>query len=72
MATYRVPKGSLGIPLPAFVTGDIDRKLPGGLPPMPNRSPWRRMPQAAKHSRLIYPNRAAMWEHLTTRKWLAE
>jgi hypothetical protein len=37
MYARRVPKGSLGIAMPALRTGDVGRKLQGGLPPEPYR-----------------------------------
>ena len=30
---HQVAAGTMGIPMPALRKGDVDRKLPGGMPP---------------------------------------
>ena len=37
MTVRIVPRGTMGIPMPALIKGDVGRKLQGGLPPEPYR-----------------------------------
>ena len=35
---HTVPKGTLGVPMPEPIKGDVDRVLPGGEPPVAYRA----------------------------------
>jgi hypothetical protein len=68
---FRVAKGTLGIPLPPLrAGGELNRKTAGGLPPVPYRSAWRRVPAAWGHARTPYNCREIATEAWVTRKWL--
>lgn len=49
----------------------IDRILPGGLPPEPNRTPWKRVGLTGKVAREPFNSRQVRAEHFATRKYLA-
>lgn len=38
MRVHLLPKGKHIAPMPAMATGDVGRKLQGGMPPVPYRS----------------------------------
>lgn len=62
-------KGTLGIPMPPIRTGEIDRKLQGGLPPEPyrNRNNWM---GASGRAREPWASKSAMLETFhTTSEW---
>lgn len=49
----------------------IDRTLPGGLPPEPNRTPWKRVGLTGKIAREPFNSRQVRAEHYAIRKWMA-
>jgi|FreactcultureFD7_1027221.scaffolds.fasta_scaffold24368_1 hypothetical protein len=42
MRIHSVPRGSM-YPMPSLATGDKDKVLPGGLPPVPNRNIYSKL-----------------------------
>ena len=67
---HRVP----GVhPAPALrVMPTIDRfdRLPGGLPPEPNRTPWKRMADTGKVAREPFASKSVKGEFWATKKYL--
>lgn len=49
----------------------IDRILPGGLPPEPNRTPWKRVGLTGKVAREPFNSTQVRAEYFATRKYLA-
>lgn len=66
---YSGPK----LPHPPIKVHDpvVDRKLPGGLPPQPYRTPWPRVGLTGKVAREPFNSRAVRAEHYAMRKWMA-
>lgn len=48
----------------------IDRVLPGGLPPQPNRTPWKRMSDTGRVAREPFNSREVKGEFFATRAYL--
>jgi hypothetical protein len=67
--THRLPGVT---PFEARELPTIDRfdRLPGGLPPEPNRTPWRRAGETGKGAREPFNSRAVKGEHYATRDYL--
>jgi hypothetical protein len=65
--THRAP----GIaPFEARQFDTIDRVLPGGLPPVPNRTPWRRMSDTGKVAREPFASKQVKGEYWATKRYL--
>ena len=76
--TQRVPKAPKvytisgpKLPHPPIKVHDpvVGRKLPGGLPPQPNRTPWPRVGLTGKVARDPFNSRAVRGEHRATADW---
>lgn len=64
---YRVP----GIhPLPELAKVEVYSHLPGGLPPVPNRTPWGRAGLTGKGARDPFNSRAVKGEYWATKRYL--
>lgn len=66
---HRVPPGALNIPMPPLRTGEVGRKLQGGLPPVPYRnacSKWLQCP--TKWAREPFASKSVKFEILADRK----
>lgn len=55
---HTLPRGEHIAPMPALRDGEINRRLQGGLPPEPNRTPYKRWGTAHKRT------------HTHTQRWL--
>lgn len=66
--TIRGPK----LPHPPIKVHDgvVNRMLPGGLPPRPNRTPWPRVGLTGKVAREPFNSRAVRGEHYATKAYL--
>lgn len=49
----------------------VDRMLPGGLPPRPNRTPWPRVGLTGKVAREPFNSREVKGEFYAMRKWMS-
>jgi hypothetical protein len=59
---HLLPAGTMGIPMPALVKGQVDRKLPGGYPPANPRNVYRSL--VGQHVR-----KAPKYVELASSKW---
>lgn len=62
----RVAPGTLGIPMPAMLDGDVNRKLQGGMPPegFRSRNDWSGASPKARSDGTSYAARAeCYWSH---------
>lgn len=50
---HSLPRGAHIAPMPAKVFGSEGARLPGGLPPEPNRTPWRRAGDTGTFARVM-------------------
>lgn len=57
-------------PFEARETPKIDRVLPGGLPPVPNRTPWARAGLTGRGAREPFNSTAVKGEFWATKRYL--
>ena len=68
-APHRVPKGTFGVARPlTAATGDVDRVMQGGMPPVPYRASTGRWIAAWGSAREPFASRQVRGEHYGDRK----
>lgn len=71
--TRLVPLGALApitAPLtPAKPAVEASSRLPGGLPPVPYRNPWRRAGDTGRSAREVFKSKEIKGEHFAEVRW---
>lgn len=63
-----VQRGTFPVPVTPEPEDVRNRVTPGGLPPVPNRTPWKRVGATGRYAREPFNCRAVKHEHYETAK----